>query len=273
LHVEVYGAAHSPWVQAVLLGLHEQGIAYSLRSTPPWECLRKWGVLMPAVSIDGAPWQIESTEILATIGLEPISHQDLERVKAAWQGVLHRTNNPVHFFNAFSKAGDPSPLPLTRTVRNFWRSFIPLYMFVLITFAKLIVKPKEPDDFGEQYLSWERAIGSSDGHFFAGEKPNAVDILLFGVVQCHSSIPVPPLKPLIYDKRLPLLRRWISTMQNRYNKYPYLYSATHFASASSPPTSANLGQRAVFFAGLAFMMVLFPVTLSLTFLLMARVAR
>ena len=41
--VEVYGGTHSPWVQSVLLGLEERGIDYSLRSTPPWECLKKVG--------------------------------------------------------------------------------------------------------------------------------------------------------------------------------------------------------------------------------------
>ena len=33
--VDVYGADHSPWVQAVLLGLHDADISTTLTSLPP----------------------------------------------------------------------------------------------------------------------------------------------------------------------------------------------------------------------------------------------
>ena len=59
MKVEVYGGSHSPWVQAVLLALHDRDIEHSLRSLPPLEALKHWGVLMPAVSIDDGPWEVE----------------------------------------------------------------------------------------------------------------------------------------------------------------------------------------------------------------------
>ena len=98
MKVIVYGADHSPWVQAVLLTLHHKGIEYGLRPLPPWQVLRKWGVLMPAVSINDGAWQVESAEILVKLGLEPISAADLQALKAAWQGVLHRPDSLLGFF-------------------------------------------------------------------------------------------------------------------------------------------------------------------------------
>ena len=80
MKVIVYGADHSPWVQAVLLTLHHKGIDYRLRSLPPWQVLKKWGVLMPAVSINEGAWQVESAEILVKLGLEPITAKDLQSV-------------------------------------------------------------------------------------------------------------------------------------------------------------------------------------------------
>ena len=38
--VEVYGVDHSPWVQAVLLGLHEAKVPHRVRSLPPRETFK-----------------------------------------------------------------------------------------------------------------------------------------------------------------------------------------------------------------------------------------
>ena len=55
MKVELYGGDHSPWVNAVMLALHEKGIEYSSTQVPPFETLKQWGVLMPAISIDNQP--------------------------------------------------------------------------------------------------------------------------------------------------------------------------------------------------------------------------
>ena len=64
MKVEVYGGNHSPWVQAVLLALHDKQIDHELRPLPPFATFRKWGVFMPVVSVNGAPWEKESSDIL-----------------------------------------------------------------------------------------------------------------------------------------------------------------------------------------------------------------
>ena len=273
MRVDVYGANHSPWVQAVLLGLHEKSIEHSLRQVPPLQTLKKTAVLMPAVSFDAGPWQTESSQILAKLGFTPISEPDLAAVQAAWQGVLHRTDKPLDFFVGFANAGEDSAALLQRSIRNFLRSFIAVYMFTLITYAKRVLKLPEPADFGDQYLPWERALAASAGPFIDGDAPGIRDLLLFGVVQCHCSIPTPPLTALQSDPRLSAMRGWIATMHKRFSNYPHLYSGAYFAPNLPQPKRAGVGQRGLFYLGLLAMFVLLPVTLSLVIVLMIRVPR
>ena len=119
-HLDVYGQDHSPWVQAVLLGLYEKRISHTLTTVPPGSVFRKWGIMMPAASIDGGTWQLESAEILQRVGYEPVSPEDMREVYSAWQGVLHRPDRAPRFWNAFSLCRDPSPSRLLRpTVRQY----------------------------------------------------------------------------------------------------------------------------------------------------------
>ena len=64
---KIYGHNHSPWVQAVLLGLHDKKIKYTLYQTPPFEIFKIWGVYMPAAALDGNSWEVESSKILKKI--------------------------------------------------------------------------------------------------------------------------------------------------------------------------------------------------------------
>ena len=273
MEVEVYGVDHSPWVQAVLMTLHHKGIDYRLRSLPPWQVLKTWGVLMPAVSINEGAWQVESAEILVKLGLEPITAKDLQSVKAAWQGVLHRPDSSLSFFSAFARAGDVSPSLIKRAIGNFGRSFIALYMFTLINFTKRVMKPQEPKNFGDQFLAWERILQASSRSFLDGEAPGIRDMMLFGVIQCHSSIPVPPLTALQRDERLNRVRKWIAHMQAQFNDYPYLYSGKYFEPYSTEPKAASAAQRSWFYTGLLTMILAAPLTIPLVFLLMRKVPR
>ena len=137
MNVKVYGFNHSPWVQAVLLTLHDKKIEHTLYRSPPLEIFKKWGVYMPAVSINDEAWETESSEIMVKIGLKPISSNDLKAIQDTWLGVQHRPNNPMRFFAAFSKAGDTSSSLMFRSANNFILSFIACYMFLLINFVNL----------------------------------------------------------------------------------------------------------------------------------------
>ena len=271
MKIKVYGFTHSPWVQAVLLALHDQRIEYDLLLRPPYEVFKKWGVYMPAISIDDGPWEIESTEILVKLGYKPILVEEINAANSAWQGVLHRTDNPFNFFLAFSRGGQVSKSFLNNLANNFLLSFVAFYMFILINIGKVRLRQKEPKNFGDQFLYWENLIDSSDGPFIDGNKPGSKDMIMFGMVQCHSSIPVPALDALMNDQRLNNLRKWIDNMQDYFREYPYLYSAKFFDSGVSEAGSTNLFQIMVFFFGVLIMFLAFPITIPLVLILMGRV--
>jgi hypothetical protein len=271
MKIKVYGFTHSPWVQAVLLALHDQRIEYDLLLRPPYEVFKKWGVYMPAISIDDGPWEIESTEILVKLGYKPILVEEINAANSAWQGVLHRTDNPFNFFLAFSRGGQVSKSFANNVINNFLLSFVAFYMFILINIGKVRLKQKEPKNFGDQFLYWENLIDSSDGPFIDGNKPGSKDMIMFGMVQCHSSIPVPALDALMNDQRLNNLRKWIDNMQDYFREYPYLYSAKFFDSGVSEAVSTSLFQIMVFFFGVLIMFLAFPITIPLVLILMGRV--
>lgn len=267
MKVEVYGASHSPWVQAVLLTLHEQGIDYEFRQLPPLETFLRWGVYMPTASIDGAPWKRESTEIIAKLGMDPISSEDLKTVKAAWQGVVHRPDNPFRLFAAFARDADVSTSPWRRLISSVYRGFLSFYMFTLINFVKLKLNPPGPEDSGDQFLVWESEFNASPSPFLDGEAPGSRDILLFGIIQCHSSIPVPPLKALLNDERLNGLRTWIANMDDRFKGFPHLYSGRYFEPKVAAPKPAGLVQQGGYCLGLLTSVVAFPISLALVIVL------
>jgi hypothetical protein len=273
MSVKVYGFTHSPWVQAVLLALCDKELEYELYVRPPYEVFKKWGVYMPAVSIDDGPWEIESTEILTKLGYKPILDDELKAANNAWQGVLHRTDNPFGFFLHFARGGQISRSLVNNTISNFLLSFVAFYMFMLINIGKWRLKQKEPENFGDQFMYWENVLDSSEGPFMDGMKPGSKDLVMFGIIQCHASIPVPALNSLLDDQRLINLRKWVSTMQNYFKEYPHLYTAKFFKSDNPEANSANFFQIVSFFFGLIVMVLAFPITIPLVLILMSRVEK
>ena len=225
---------------------------------------------MPAVSLDDGPWEIESTEILTKLGYKPILADELKTTNNAWQGVLHRTDNPFKFFLHFARGGQMSKSFVNNTVSNFLLSFVAFYMFMLINIGKWTLKQKEPLNFGDQFMYWENVLDSSEGPFMDGMKPGSKDFVMFGIIQCHASIPVPALDSLLNDQRLPNLRKWVNTMQEHFKGYPYLYTAKFFKSDIPEANSANLFQIISFFSGLIVMILAFPITVPLVLILMSR---
>ena len=273
MSAKVYGFTHSPWVQAVLLALYDKELEYDLYVRPPYEVFKKWGVYMPAVSLNEEPWEIESTQILTKLGYRAILAEELKAANNAWQGVLHRTDNPFRFFLNFARGGQISGSLINNAMNNFLLSFVAFYMFMLINIGKRTLKQKEPKNFGDQFMYWENILDSSEGPFMDGMKPDSKDFVLFGIIQCHASIPVPALNSLLSDRRLPNLRNWINYMQEHFKGYPYLYTAKYFKSDISEPNSADLFQIMSFFFGLAVMLLAFPIVIPLILTLMSRVEK
>ena len=268
--VTVYGVDHSPWVQAVLLGLHDAGIKHTLTTVPPREIFLKSGVRMPAASFDGGPWQLESADILERLGYGPVTAGEKKRLSLAWQGVMHRPDSAALFWGGFSLAGDRSPSRIRRLWHNFLRSFVALYMFLLIRTLVLLNRPPDPADFGDQFLPFEERLEKSDGPFLGGGQPDTLDFLLFGIIQCHCSIYVPPVTALQTDPRLARTRAWIAAMHERFRHFGHLYSGLHFAPHAPPPAVTSGADRIAFWLGAILMLVLFPITVPLVAFLAIR---
>ena len=273
MDAKIYGHNHSPWVQAVLLGLHEKKIKYTLYQTPPFEILKIWGVYMPAAALDGNSWEVESSKILKKIGFNKVSEQDIRAAQDAWKGVLHRPDNPFKFFSAWAHACDLNLPFLKSLINSFLLSFTCFYMFLLINIIKVRFNMKDPENFGDQYLFWEKELLESDGSFIDGLNPGTRDFLLFGVIQCHSSLPVPALKALQKDERLFNLRNWILKMHERFEDYPHLYSGEFFEPNLPLPKSSSFLQRIFFYFGIIIMFLAFPITLPLALFLMKKAPR
>ena len=133
-------------------------------------------------------------------------------------------------------------------------------MFLLINIIKVRFKLKDPENFGDQYIFWEKELLESDGCYIDGLNPGTRDFLLFGVIQCHSSLPVPALKALQNDERLFNLRNWIHNMHERFKDYPYLYSGEFFDPNLPLPKPSSFLQKIFFYFGLTIMYLAFPIT-------------
>ena len=271
--VELYGQDHSPWVQAVLLGLHEKKIPYQLTTAPPLAVMFKWGVLMPAARLDGAPWRIESTDLLQAIGFDAATPEEMAAIRKAWLGVAWRVRHPWRFFAAASHIRDPHPSTMRRLARQFVRGFVVVYFFLLLRFVRAAGLQPDPDDFADQFLYWERRLADAGSAFLGGRQPNACDLLLFGMIQCHCSMPSPPVPVLQNDPRLGRPRAWIGAMHMHFTGYPFCYSGAYFEPHVRAPQSAAPRERAAFWAGLGLTILLSPVSVPVIVLLALRVRR
>ena len=262
--IKLYGNDHSPWVQAIMLGLHETGVEYMRSTFPPLEVFKKWGPMMPAASIDDGPWFLESKEILQRLGYSMVSEEDMLAVRRSWSGVMHRADYWPRFFGEFSLASDPNDSFVPRFVGNFLRALTILYFFCLIRFGVIARGYQDPDNHGDAFIEWENRFSLMQGRFLAGDKPDSVDLLLFGIVQCHCSIPVPTLFDLQSDPRLPRTREWIGNMQAHFSNYGSLYSNIYFAPHGPGPKPAKGVDQFAFWLGIIIGIACLPVTIAVS---------
>ncbi len=272
-HVDVYGQDHSPWVQTVLLGLHDRGISHTVTTAPPLSVFLESGILMPAARIDGNAWQLDSAEILQRVGYAPVSSEDKLAIFDAWQGVRHRPDRASRFWGAFSLIRDPHPSLILRLRNHYLRSFATLYFYLLIRLMVLTGKAPDPENFVDQFLYWEEKLEESAGDYLGGAEPDTLDMMLFGIIQCHCSIPVPPIATMQSDPKLTRLRAWIGAMQRRFADYRHLYSGVYFEPRSPAPLAATSLEQAAFWLGSISMLILFPITIPLILFFASRIQR
>ena len=269
-HVTVYGNDHSPWVQAVLLGLHDRGIPYTLVTVPPLRVFLGGGVLMPAARIDDGPWIYDSAAILAAVGYGGVRKEDAgDLVMLFRSSAARRTASATRFWSRFSLSRDGHPNALRRHWNHFWRAFSIFYFFNLISVAGRTFRPEDPFAGRDAMCAMQSRLDRA-GPFFGGASPDTVDLQLFGLVQMCSSIPVPELGMLQQDPKLDRLRQWVAEMQSRFSDYDRLYSATDYAPAQPAPPTTTATERAAFWLGAVTMWLAFPVTIPLVVIYVLR---
>jgi glutathione S-transferase len=272
-HVTVYGNDHSPWVQAVLLGLHDRGVAHILVTVPPLRIFLDSGVLMPAAQIDDGPWMLDSAAILAELGYSKVGTEDVRSLQRLFaSSALRRTDQAWTFWSRFSFARDGHPNVLRRHWNHFWRAFSILYFFTLIRVGGPKLAPRDPDTGRKAMLALQARLSGTDP-FFGGGAPDTLDLQLFGLVQMFSSVPVPELAILQNDPELGRLRRWVAEMQQRFSDYGHLYSAADYEPAMPPPSMSSFTERVAFWLGALTTWLAFPITLPLVAIYARRVRR
>ena len=271
-HVTVYGGDHSPWVQAVLLGLHEKRIPHTVLTAPPASVFANSGILMPAASIDGRAWMLGSGEILAELGFSKVSPEDTRAVFRALYGAPQRVDSGPRFWSRWSRVRDGRETLVGRLWNHFLRAFSVLYFYLTLKSVARQLKLATPDG-PRQFLPWERRLQENGGPFLGGDQPDTLDLQLFGAVQSLCSIPIPPVAILQSDPALPRLREWIGAMHRRFADYRHLYSGGAFEPFLPPTEPAPVLERSAFWAGSLFMLIAFPITVPLWAYYMLRVRR
>ena len=270
--IDLYGNDHSPWVQSVLLYLYDKNMTYNLRTIPTLSLFFKSGVMMPAMRVKSYEWKLDSADILESMGCEPITNLEKKLIFKTWQGVQHRVDNPFKFFYAFSICRGFHNKKLFNLLNHVIRPLTSIYFFTLLNIIKIKIKKFTYNEkFLEQYIYWNDKLANQDTMYFGGNSLNIADYQLFGVIQCHCSIPYSPLiKTLQENVDLSHLRKWISNMHIKFSEYPHLYSANFFNPKKRIIRKASVLEQTTYWSGLITFLVLLPFTAFLILILLKR---
>ncbi len=269
-HVWVYGGDHSPWVQSVLLGLHEKKIDHTNVTVPPLPVFLHSGVLMPAARFGDGPWWLDSEHILGRLGFSPVGDEDRQALQTTFGAAMERTDSAWEFWRRWSHLRDGHPSLPRRLWNHFWRTFAVFYFFVLITFARRRMAHLTSDPVGQGFRYFEDRL-ESGGPFLGGESPDTVDLQLFGLVQMFASIPGRSLAILRQDPKLPRLREWIGRMQARFAEYAHLYTGSCFEPHLPEIERSPVYERPLYWLGCGVMWLAFPISLAVSLYFVRRV--
>jgi len=272
-HVTVYGNDHSPWVQAVLLGLHDAKIPYTLVTAPPLKTLLSAGVLMPAVRFDDSAWRYDSGDVLQSLGYGAVAEAPARLLSQLFlRAALTRLDRRWMFWYRFSFSRDGDPTMWRRARNNFARALPVFYFFMLISFGRQRVTAPDQKAFVEAFEALQRTL-PEDTPFFGGKAPDTFDFQLFGLVQMIETMPSLPHEVLCQYPTLGPLRDWISVMQERFADYDRLYTAQRFEPKSPARSVATPFERTCYWCGAAMCWLALPLTVPFVLYSSARIRR
>ena len=125
-----------PMGAGCLLALHDKQIDHELRPLPPFATFRKWGIFMPVVSVNGAPWEKESSDILVTLVIRRLQVEICRLCEMLGEEFYTELIIRYGFLRLCSTAHTSSST-FAGLVQDALRSFVPFYMFTLINVAKV----------------------------------------------------------------------------------------------------------------------------------------
>jgi len=272
-HVTVYGNDHSPWVQAVLLGLDEADIPWTLVAAPPPGLLVDSGVLMPAVRFDDGPWRYDSERVLAALGYGAVDGAPARALSNLFfRAALTRVEERWAFWYRFGFSRDGDPVRWRRAAHNVGRAIPVFYFFVLISLGRLRAPASDAEAFAAAFAKLHQEL-PENAAFFGGSAPDTLDFQLFGLVQMLETMPRLPLEVLCHHPTLDPLRDWIGAMQARFADYDRLYTAQRFEPKSPARPVASPLERTLFWCGAAGCWLTAPLTVPLVLFYSARVRR
>lgn len=269
----VYGNDHSPWVQSVLLGLHEKKIDHTLVTLPPLSVFLRSGILMPAAKIDDGTWMLDSERILVALGFSEVEPEGRRALLTVFgSGAMRRADHPWTFWHRFSYVRDGHPAIARRLWNQFWRAFSIFCFFTLITLGRRARPRPTTDQLISEFAYWQDRLTPNE-EFLGGDAPDTTDLQLFGLVEMCASIPGPSLEVLRREQKLERLREWIGAMQRRSADYPHLYTARIFEPEGPDVEPAPVLERLCYWSGAALMWIAFPISVALALYLARRVRR
>jgi glutathione S-transferase len=270
-HVWVYGGDHSPWVQSLLLGLHEKNIPHTVVTVPPLSVFLNSGILMPAAKIGDGPWLLDSARILSEFGFSNVDDADRRALNVLFGGgALQRTVQPWDFWYSWSYLRDGQASVTQRLWNHLRRPFSVFYFFALITLGRLKNSQRTEEELIEDFAYWDRRL-ESGSPFLGGEAPDTVDLQLFGQLQMFSSVPCRSLRVIQEAAALGNLRGWVERMQARFAQYDHLYSGPYFEPRAPGPRRAPHIERLFYWLGCVLVWGALPLSLAATFFFVRRV--
>lgn len=271
--VRVYGGDHSPWVQSVLLGLHERDIPHTVVTVPPLSVFLNSGILMPAAKIDDGGWMLDSARILSEFGFSKVEDLDRQALARVFGGsALQRTDSPWDFWYRWSYLRDGEASLAGRIWNHVRRPFSVFYFFTLITLGRRRQPQRTESELIEDFAYWVQRL-QSGSPFLGGDTPDTVDLQLFGQVQMLSSIPCRSLRVLKEAAELERLRGWVERMQMRFADYDHLYSGPHFDPKAPAPKRASHLERVFYWLGCVVIWIVLPLSLAATIFFAHRVSQ
>lgn len=272
----VFGTDHSPWTQAVLLGLAAHGRSFRLQPHPPsLGAFFKMGFVMPSADFGDGQLIGDSFCILSRVIEGPGRSRE---VSIADQGAMERLflayaldrvgpGRWARFVQGWARKRDVPQRPTSIALR----ALLCWYFFILIALARIALRRRglQAGDgpwIRKQLDRWNARLGTQP--FLHGQQPGVSDYGLLGQMECMASGLTDWTLPLVNAR--PHLVAWLSRMHARVEGHSVVHSRRVF-DVNDGPERASRREVGWFYLWFWGWLILTPITaLVLAYAFVAR---